>query len=531
MTAATDKPCFVLELALRVDSAGRKRLARDFDFARQLVNATLGTALGRRTQMLQTSEWKAACAMPKGKERTAAFLALSQSFGISSAYDFIHILQDHANASGRKKQLHSDIKQVLAANLWKGWAGWLFQGRGKPRFKGASRGLHSIRGAKNATGISWKPELQSVRYAGNLYRVHIPLKDTYAREAIRDGDDWRKAKYCAIVRKTIRGKLRYFVQITFEGNPPTKIIPATTDLKVGIDPSMQNMTLAFSNGVVEKVKTAPSVENRQKDIRRLQRAMDRSKRATNPDNFNQDGTAKKGAKTWVYSKAYQRLRFAVADLQRRKADARKNTHGQLINRILQSAGDIRIEKNDWKALQQDSRFSRLVANGAPGEFVQRLLSKADRAGLKAVCVDPERIKPTERDLLTGNTHKHELWERRIRIEGTNLFIDRDANAALNLLFHSPETEARDAEGLKQILETMKPNWSDAGVLVEITAANRLSKRELRRVLRNGMKPVSVERLHPKSFLNGVCDAESKKGPHGSFSGSESLPHSETPSLQ
>ena len=123
-----------------------------------------------------------------------------------------------------------------------------------------------------------------------------------------------------------------------------------------------------------------------------------------------------------------------------------------------------------------------------------------------------------------------MWERRIQIEGTNLFIDRDANAALNLLFHSPETEARDAEGLKQILETMKPNWSDAGVLVEITAANRLSKRELRRVLRNGMKPVSVERLHPKSFLNGVCDAESKKVPAGTCCGSESLSNSETPLL-
>ena len=530
MTAATDNPCFVLELALRVDSAGRKRLARDFDFARQLVNATLGTALGRRTQLLQTPEWKAACAMPKGKERTVAFSDASKAVGIASTYDFQKILQAHANASGRSKQLHSDVKQVLADNLWKAWSAWLFDGKGKPRFKGVSRGLHSLRGKKNTTGISWKPELQSVRYAGSLYRVHIPQKDTYAREALRDGNDWRKAKYCAIVRKTIRGKLRYFVQITLEGTPPTKIVPATSNLKVGIDPSMANMTLAFSNGVVEKVKTSPAVVNRVKDIRRLQRAMDRSKRATNPDNFNTNGTVKHGAKTWAYSKAYQRLRFEVSDLQRRKADARKNTHGQLINLILQSAGDIRIEKNDWKARQQDTRFSRFVGQGAPGEFVQRLLSKADRAGLKATCVNPERIKPTERDLLTGNTQKHELWERRIRIEGTNLFIDRDANAALNLLFHSPETEARDAEGLKQILETMKPNWSDAGVLVEIKAANRLSKRELRRVLRNGMKPVSVERLHPKSFLNGVCDAELKKVPSGTSCGSESLPHSETPLL-
>ena len=386
MTAVTDNSCFVLELALRVDSAGRKRLARDFDFARQLVNATLGTALGCRTQMVQTSEWKAACVMPKSKERTAAFMEVSRFFGISSAYDFEKILQHHANASGRAKQLGTHIKQTLADNLWRAWASWLFEGKGKPRFKGVSRGLHSIRGKSNATGIIWKPELQSVRYAGSLYRVYIPQRDTYAREAIRDGKGWRQAKYCAIVRKTIHGKLRYFAQITFEGNPPTKIVPATADLKVGIDPSMQNMTLAFSNGVVKKVKTAPSVENRAKDIRRLQRAMDRSKRATNPDNFNADGTVKKGAKTWVYSKAYQRLRFAVADLQRRKADARKNEHGQLINRILQSAGDIRIEKNDWKALQQDTRFSRLVASAAPAEFVQRLLSKADRVRLESyVC--------------------------------------------------------------------------------------------------------------------------------------------------
>ena len=71
MTAAPESnPCFSLELALRIDSAGRKRLDRDFDFGRQLVNATLGTALGRRTQMRQTPEWKAACVMPKGKERT-----------------------------------------------------------------------------------------------------------------------------------------------------------------------------------------------------------------------------------------------------------------------------------------------------------------------------------------------------------------------------------------------------------------------------------------------------------------------------
>ena len=53
--------------------------------------------------------------MPKGKERTKAFSELSKRFGISSAYDFEKILQAHANASGRAKQLHSDIHRVELA--------------------------------------------------------------------------------------------------------------------------------------------------------------------------------------------------------------------------------------------------------------------------------------------------------------------------------------------------------------------------------------------------------------------------------
>ena len=194
MTAAPESnPCFSLELALRIDSAGRKRLDRDFDFGRQLVNATLGTALGRRTQMRQTPEWKAACAMPKGKERTKAFSELSKRFGIASAYDFEKILQAHANASGRAKQLHSDIKQVLADNLWKSWSNWRFEGKGRPRFKGASRGLHTLRGKKNAT-VSAGSRTNSVFVTAAscigctfLQRMSTPEKPCVIRRIRRSG--------------------------------------------------------------------------------------------------------------------------------------------------------------------------------------------------------------------------------------------------------------------------------------------------------------------------------------------------------
>ena len=114
---------------------------------------------------------------------------------------------------------------------------------------------------------------------------------------------------------------------------------------------------------------------------------------------------------------------------------------------------------------------------------------------------------------------------------TDLFLDRDVAAALNLLFHNPETGERDAVGEVVFLEAVKPIWLDVGILVEVPAANRLSKRELRQILRNGIKPVSVERLHPKTFLSSVGDVESKEIPHGVCSGLKSPLIKETPSLQ
>lgn len=529
MTTAPNNPCFVLELALRVDSEGRKRLERDFEFGRQLVNATLGTVLGLRMQMKQSPEWKSACALPKGKDRTMAFMELSKRFGISSANDFEKILKVHAKNSGRKAQLNSVIAQVLADNLYRAWASWLFDGKGKPRFKGKGHGLHCIRGKTNTTGISWKPERLAIRYAKKYYKVHIPKKDEYAHAAMKDGDNWRKAKYCSIVRRTIRGKIRYFAQILFEGYPPLKVIPAPDENHLAIDPSLRNMTIVCSNGSVAKVETSPSIEDRSREIRKMQRAMDRSRRATNPENYEANGVVKKGARKWLKSKKYIQMQNEVADLKRRKTASRKNCHGRLINQILQSAGVIYVEKNSWKAMQR-GRFGKSIGDGAPSEFISRLLNKAERADLKAVEVNPRNIKPTQRDLQNGHCTKHELWERRVRIGETDIFIDRDVAAAINLLFHHPETGERDAKGMETFLKALKPYWLDSSVMLEIKTANRLSQHELRRVLRKGIPSVSVERLNRKTFLNGACDAKSKKVCLCTLIGSENLPHSETSSL-
>ena len=85
--------CFVVKLKLRVDSAGRRVLARDFLFALQLRNATLSTVLKRDRKMKQSAEWKEICELPKGPERNQRFQKIRKDYGLSSANDFEKILK------------------------------------------------------------------------------------------------------------------------------------------------------------------------------------------------------------------------------------------------------------------------------------------------------------------------------------------------------------------------------------------------------------------------------------------------------
>ena len=50
--------------------------------------------------------------------------------------------------------------------------------------------------------------------------------------------------------------------------------------------------------------------------RRYYRAMDRSRRATNPQNYNEDGTVKKGRRVWDYSNHYKKLKEKHSELCR-----------------------------------------------------------------------------------------------------------------------------------------------------------------------------------------------------------------------
>src|SRR5690625_4041483 len=130
--------------------------------------------------------------------------------------------------------------------------------------------------------------------------IKVPLiikgNDCYARVALRD-----RTKYVRVIAREIRGEVRYFAQLIQEGFPPDKSwkedrkVSRDETKRVGLDEGTSTLAIS-SEKAVELHELAPECVADHKELRKVERAMDRSKRATNPDNYNEDGTIKCGVK-------------------------------------------------------------------------------------------------------------------------------------------------------------------------------------------------------------------------------------------
>ena len=157
-----------------------------------------------------------------------------------------------------------------------------------------------------------------------VWRKHVMpymKPDTgYMKEA-RASD--RHVKYCRIVRRTLNGVKRWFVQLVVEGLPPVRKVYASKCEVVGIDPGSSRIAY-FHERHAAIVEVAPHVDLKEPKIRLLQRRIDRSRRANNPD-----GTVKKGSSTWNTSNrgrrtaARSKLRKTITDLFNAASDDRR----------------------------------------------------------------------------------------------------------------------------------------------------------------------------------------------------------------
>lgn len=157
--------------------------------------------------------------------------------------------------------------------------------------------------------------------------------------------------YCAVKCMTIRGRLRCFVQITISAPAISKkdrfgrprLVPGTG--RVSNDIGTQSVAVVSKNSVeLMNLGERSGCPADQYHVRKkwILRQIDRSRKATNPDRFNKDGTYKNGSNgRWIRSKRYLRLQKEYRELCRKEAATRLYANRELANHM-RSLGDILI---------------------------------------------------------------------------------------------------------------------------------------------------------------------------------------------
>lgn len=402
MTASS--PSFIAECPLRTSAADERALEIRLNAARQIYNACLGEALRRLALMRQSREWQSARAMPKGKQRTDAFKAAIARFGFHRGE-----IQKHAEACRDAcwigDHLGSHDTQTTSLRAFRAVQMHAFGKRGRPRFKGLNR-LHSVEGKGDAVIRLRLQGEQPVILWGSLT---LPLK-----LVPRDRDGWQtqalscRTKYVRILRRSVRGRSRWYAQLVQEGSAPGKDRLPVGEGIVGLDLGPSVIAgVSDTDAVLEPF--CPGVANLDREIRRLQRAMDRSKRATNPEAFNPDGTWRRGERIKTRSSHYRALARKKAEVERRLAAERKRAQGELANRVLAQGSTIKLEKVSYRSFQK--AFGRSVKRRAPSLFVSILKRKAESAGATVIEFSTRTTRLSQFSHDTGQYVKKPLSQR------------------------------------------------------------------------------------------------------------------------
>lgn len=378
--------CFVMELPLYYTLSERRELDTIFRLSNDLKNKLIAYYKTQMSEMTRTRAWR---------ENTQAIANIFQKYkpaieAAEKANNKVHLkklqsqqkkelspLYDVRNGLMRKyrfsrndfeKRLNlyrqcysahvgSMVGQAIADDVWDSFSAYLF-GKGKVVRFSKWENFLSITGKDNKNNIIFHVNSMKLVVGTGKHKMWLRVKRNrhdcygYEEEALT-----REVRHCRIVRKAYPEGWRYFVQLTLAGYPPIKadrttgeVIHAMGKGNVGHDIGTQTLATSAASKV-QIVELAPDANNLEAEIHKLNRAMDRSRRATNPQMFKPNGTIIRrnhlpkecltpwGARKWHKSKNYLRMEKRRRFLYRKQKGLRLQRHRELANQLV-TLGDV-----------------------------------------------------------------------------------------------------------------------------------------------------------------------------------------------
>lgn len=446
-------PSFVLKLELNASLKDKNLIDKRFKICKSLYNAALNYLTkklrgvwGDKDYRLILSELKDKEAL-KGmnetqrkafkKKKSKALKEIEASYGYS--------FQDLLNYIGSiykshfKNNIGSVIVQKLCERAYDAVEKTHYGKAKKVNFLSLYRGDFSIEGRTNETNLRF------IKNKLKWFNLEVPVKidknNSYVKEALES-----RIKFVRLKTETIRGTKRYFIELILEGIPPKKNrYYGALKSTVGLDIGPSSLAIV-SNDCVDLINLkSDNLEKTQSKISRLQRKMDRSRRANNSNKFNENGTFKRGnTDSWKESNNYKKLKKSLSKQHRKLSINRKQSHEKLANDILILGLDIRVEKINFTSwhkrskkttvnkkngkINKKKRFGKSILNCAPAMLLEIINRKLGYCNSSLKKINTTKCKASQYDHILNTFNKKELSER-THLAGGEIPIQRDIYSA------------------------------------------------------------------------------------------------------
>lgn len=439
---------------------------------RKAGNELVGLMRKQYEQLMQTKQYRKLLALYGKTEDKDKKKSLTQQ--LNEMQQMYHVTWNFCRSSmiyvRKKYDVDSIFALTKAEDVWRGIEKCLY-GNGKIIHFAKSNDLPCVRAKQTNRGILMSVEENGLVFKFQGIKFGLKDNDRFQKDEIyavshylaNASDIDKKAVntflyegvcintyrpcYATLIPKKIRGKYRLYLHLTIEGKAIKKYNRYGKSRHhygkgmVGSDIGTQ--TFAYTSdteiGLKNLSERGNSIQKSERLERLYYRAMDRSRRTTNPQNYNEDGTIKKNKKKWIYSKHYKMLRYKHIELCRKNAINRQLAINEDANH-LRSLGNIfvtepknasklakRTKKNTINKktgkINRKKRFGKSIKNRCPGGFQSTVEAKFNYTGGVYIEV-PYNYRASQYDHTIDDYIKKRLSQRMYKLmDGTK--VQRD----------------------------------------------------------------------------------------------------------
>lgn len=234
-----------------------------------------------------------------------------------------------------------------------------------------------------------------------------------------------------------------------------KFLKCSHSNRTGVDFGVSTIATA-SHDELNLEELAPESDRYDRAIRHLQKLVECSMRLHNPENYNPNGTVKKGKHSWKLTRKCRKMKRMIRVLYRKQTTYVQSSHQKFINHLIQTTNEFILEPMEFAGLQKRSkntersdkestvrtkdgavkrihkfkrkkRYGRSIQNRSPGIMQAELKRKAEQYDIPYFEINRNAYRASQLHHDTGEYIKPKLSERFKVVDGHK--VQRDLYSA------------------------------------------------------------------------------------------------------